>query len=243
VTVSSAEELRVRTPVFEGPIDLLLTLAQRHQVDMSQLKLGDLTSEYLGELAAREDSAQKDPERLAAFLLVGSKLLALKAAALLPGVMVDEAEQDLESWEERVKQRLEEYRRFKEVASRLMERHREGGPSFTAAIEGEIVPRERIEIEPGALAAAFQTVLDRLPPPDEVRVELQNYSLSDEMDKIRSRIAGGATVHFTEFFAEAATRLHAVVIFLAMLELVRLGELSFRQRQAFGEIELSAAAT
>jgi segregation and condensation protein A len=217
----------------------LLTLAQRNQLDLNQLRLADLTWEYIEGIAA---GARRPAEEMAAFLLVGSKLLALKAAGLLPGTTTEEEEEDLARWEDEVRERMQEYQRFKEAALELMRRHQEGAPSFASLLEGEVVPSERLALHPDGLAAAFQAVLDRLPTPEEVAVDLSRYSLSDEMDRVRGRLRGGADIAFSELFERAETRLHAVVIFLALLELIRLGEAGVRQRSTFGEIEVTAAS-
>jgi segregation and condensation protein A len=237
VAEAPGDGLRVKTAGFEGPIDLLLTLAQRSQVDLNQVRLADLAWDYLDRLA--EAGGRRPAEEMAAFLLVGSKLLALKAAGLLPGTATEAEEEDLERWEEQVRERMQEYRRFKDAALELMRRHQEGGPSFTTLLEGEVVPSERLTINPDGLAAAFQAVLDRLPPPTEVAVEISNYSLGAEMDRVRARLRRRGPVVFGELFEEAESRLHAVVIFLALLELIRLGEAGVRQRTTFGEIEVT----
>ncbi|MEA2683406.1 MAG: segregation and condensation protein [Chloroflexota bacterium] len=234
-----AGALRVHTDVFDGPIDLLLTLAQRKQVDLNQVRLADLTWEYLDSLS--EGGRRRPAEEMAAFLLVGSKLLALKASGLLPGATGEAEEEDLERWEEQVRERMREYQRFKEAAQELMRRHQEGGTSFGAMFEGEVVPSERLAINPDGLAAAFQAVLDRLPSPEEVSVEISHFSLIEEMERVRGRLLGGE-VAFGELFRQAESRLHAVVIFLALLELIRLGEAGVRQATTFGEIQVMPGA-
>ena len=235
--------LTVATPVFEGPIDLLLTLAQRREVDLGQVRLADLAWDYLKVIQEMPRGGGRNPEEIASFLLVASRLLALKAAALMPSATADDdEEEDLERWEEQVRGRLQEYERFKAAAMDLMRRHQEGGPSFPSALESEIVPMERLEIDPDGLAAAFKAVLDRLPPPTEVAVELSNYSLTDEMERIRARLRQPDPTAFTALFEAAESRLHAVVIFLALLELIRLGETRVRQRATFGDIEVAGAA-
>ena len=232
-------DMRVQTPAFEGPIDLLLTLAQRQQVDLNQVRLADLAWDYLAGI--RTDAAggaARPPEEVAAFLVVAARLLALKAAALLPSAGAEEEEQDLESWEEQVRQRMVEYSRFKEAAMELMKRHQEGGVSFPSAIEAEIIPMERLAIDAGGLATAFGAVLDRLPVLDELAIELSSYSLADEMEGIRARLSAGQSSSFGAIFEAAQSRLHAVVIFLALLELIRRGEAGFRQKSVFADIEI-----
>jgi segregation and condensation protein A len=228
-------EIRVKTAVFEGPIDLLLTLATKREIDLNQVALAELTSDYIRAVAA--DREAHSPEEMAAFLVVGSRLLALKASALIPEPEV-ETEEDLAAWEEAMRGRMQEYSRFKAAALELMQRHQEGGFAFTSAIEAEVIPAVKLEIDRDGLAAAFQDVLDRLPPPTEVAVELHRYSLADEADAIRHRLADGQPVGFSAIFDAAKSRLQAVVIFLALLELVRTGEVKLRQRGTFADIEL-----
>jgi segregation and condensation protein A len=232
------DEVRVQTAVFEGPIDLLLTLAQRQQVDLNQVRLSDLAWDYFNSIKSGDGGRSRSPEQMAAFLVVASRLLALKAAGLLPGAAGEEEEEDLGAWEEAVRERMVEYQRFKDAAAELMRRHQEGGFSFPSAVEGEIIPSEQLQINPDGLATAFQAILDRLPEPGDLQVELSSYSLADEMVRIRERLADEPATSFTAVFTAAETRLHAVVIFLALLELIRLGEASFRQRATFGEIEI-----
>jgi segregation and condensation protein A len=238
---AGVDVVHVKTSVFEGPVDLLLTLATRQQVDLNQVRLGDLAWDYLNSIRNEDGGRARTPEEMAAFLVVASRLLALKAAGLLPGATGDE-EEDLEGWEDAVRQRMAEYQRFKQAATELMRRHQEGGFSFPSAIEGEIVPSERLEISRDGLAAAFQAILDRLPAPVEVQVDLSRYSLSEEMDAIRALLVADDAISFTLFFDAAQTRLHAVVIFLALLELIRVGEARFRQRATFGQIEVLRGA-
>jgi segregation and condensation protein A len=238
------DDVRVQTAVFEGPIDLLLTLAQRQQVDLNQVRLGELAWDYLNSIKAGAGGRTRSPEEMAAFLVVASRLLALKAAGLLPGPAgEDDEEEDLEAWEEAVRERMLEYQRFKDAAAELMRRHQEGGFSFPSAVEGEIVPSEQIQINPDGLAAAFKAILDRLPEPGDLQVELSSYSLADEMVRIRERLVEAPATSFTAVFTAAETRLHAVVIFLALLELIRLGEARFRQHATFGEIEILRGET
>src|SRR5438552_3300482 len=113
-------DLRVQTPVFEGPIDLLLSLAQRQQLDLNQVRLADLAWDYLaGVQADSAAGAARAPEEVAAFLVVAARLLALKAAALLPSPTADQEEDDIETWEEQMRLRMVEYQRFKEAAMEL----------------------------------------------------------------------------------------------------------------------------
>src|ERR1700737_3978810 len=97
--------LDVKTPVFEGPLELLLALAEREEVDIFQVSLARVTDAYLVELAAREVA---DPQEMAEFLWMAARLLLLKSIRLLPGEPPTDDETDLLGWEEEVRKGIGE---------------------------------------------------------------------------------------------------------------------------------------
>jgi len=227
----------VRSPAFDGPIELLLSLAQRAEVDLKAIQLATLTDDYL-----RAIERERPPlDRLAAFLVIGARLVQIKAAGLMPQPSSTE-EDDLEAWEEAIKGRLAEYKRFKELAESLMQRHATGRFSFAGLFEPEVIPQARVQVSLDALAAAFQQVLDRLPPPEQIAFEMEHISLADKLEELRRLLSGQAETSFTAVFSRARTRLEAVVIFLALLELIRIGEISVVQGSPFAEIKVRARA-
>src|SRR5690349_19376462 len=115
----AGSRLTVTTTVFEGPLELLLALAEREEVDIFQVSLARVTDAYLAEIAQRETP---DPKEMAEFLWMAARLLLLKSIRLLPGETPTDEEVDLLGWEEDVRQRLEEYRAYKAMAQDLMER-------------------------------------------------------------------------------------------------------------------------
>ncbi|HEV3097871.1 MAG TPA: segregation/condensation protein A [Candidatus Dormibacteraeota bacterium] len=221
----------VRTPAFDGPIELLLTLAQRAEVDLKAIPLASLTDDYLRIIA--EDRPPLD--RLAAFLVIGARLVQLKAAALMPEVTAGE-EEDLQAWEDAIKGRLEEYKRFKELAESLMRRHASGRFTFAGLLEPDVIPQARVQVSLEALATAFQQVLDRLPPPQQVTVEMEQVSLADKLEELRGMLIRQPQMNFSAVFRHARTRLEAVVMFLALLELIRIGQARVAQTSPFAEI-------
>ena len=226
----------VRTAAFEGPIELLLTLAQRSEVDLKTIALASLTDDYLRAI----DQERPPLDRLAAFLVIGARLVQLKAAGLMPDAIGAEADEDLQAWEDAIKGRLEEYKRFKELAESLMRRHASGRFTFAGLLEPEVIPQARVQVSLDALASAFQQVLDRLPPAGEVTVELEHVSLADKLDQLRRMLAHQPQLNFSALFRHARTRVEAVVTFLALLELIRIGEARVAQPSAFAEITVHA---
>ena len=87
-----------------------------------------------------------------------------------------------------------------------------------------------------ALASAFRQVLDRLPPPGQVTVEMEHVSLGEKLEELRQMLARQAQLNFSTIFRHARTRLEAVITFLALLELIRIGEARVAQASAFAEI-------
>src|SRR3989440_4557358 len=153
--------LDVKTPVFEGPLELLLALAEREEVDIFQVSLARVTDAYLAEIATREVA---DPQEMAEFLWMAARLLLLKSIRLLPGEPPTEEETDLLGWEEEVRKRLEEYRAYKQMAEGLMERQEQDSFSFPPpARPGEAGGQEE-PLEVGLLVVAFNSVLARMPP-------------------------------------------------------------------------------
>jgi segregation and condensation protein A len=225
----------VRTPAFEGPIELLVSLAQRTEVDLATIPLAALTDDYLRALEA----APPPLDQMAAFLVIGARLVQLKAAALLPGPAA-EAEEDLEAWESAIRGRLEEYKRFKMLAESIMRRHSSGHFTFAGLFEPEVIREPIVQVSLDALASAFQQVLDRLPPPQAITMEMEHVSLSEKLEQLRTMMRTHREMNFTAVFAQARTRLEAVVIFLALLELIRIGEISVVQSAPFAEIRVRA---
>ncbi|HET9848028.1 MAG TPA: segregation/condensation protein A [Candidatus Dormibacteraeota bacterium] len=225
----------VRTPAFDGPIELLLSLVQRAEVDLKVISLAGLTDDFLQ--AIEQDRPALD--RMAAFLVIAARLVQLKAAALMPESGMRE-EEDLQAWEDAIKGRLEEYKRFKELAESLMRRHASGRFTFAGLLEPEVIPLARVQVSLDALAAAFQQVLDRLPPPEQVTVELEEVSLADKLSELRTMLRHQPSVNFSAIFRHARSRIEAVVTFLALLELIRIGEARVTQPSTFGEITVHA---
>jgi segregation and condensation protein A len=227
----------VRTAAFDGPIELLLTLAQRAEVDLKIISLSSLTDDYL-----RAIEQERPPlDQMAAFLVIGARLVQLKAAGLMPQATPAE-EEDLQAWEDAIKGRLDEYKRFKALAESLMHRHASGRFTFAGLLEPDVIPQARVQVSLDALATAFRQVLDRLPPPEQVTVEMEHVSLADKLAQLREMLAQHPQINFSAVFRHSRTRLEAVVMFLALLELIRIGEARVVQSSAFAEITVHVQA-
>lgn len=227
--------LDVKTPVFEGPLELLLALVEREEVDIFKLSLASVTDAYLAEVAAREIP---DAHEMAEFLWMAARLLLLKSIRLLPGEEPTDEETELLGWEDEVRQRLEEYRAYKEIAGELLERAQQETFAF---------PPPPRQIEPGGqeepldvdlLVNAFNSVLARIPPRPLV-VHGRTWTLQEKLDLITDRLREGP-IELVELILESEDRLEAVITFVAVLELLRRARIRVRQKERFGPIHVEA---
>jgi segregation and condensation protein A len=227
--------LDVATPVFEGPLELLLALAEREELDILEVPLAELTDQYL---QAVTELAKPDPKEMADFLWMAARLLLLKSIRLLPGEQPPDEEQDLLGWEEDVRRRLAEYQSYREMAQNLMERAATEPfafppPARTVEVEGQEEP-----LEADLLVAAFQGVLARVPPRPLVVVG-RTWTLEEKLRLIEDRLRWGA-IDVAGLILESEDRLEAVVTFVALLELLRRGRVRVRQPERFGPIKVEA---
>ena len=227
--------LSVATPVFEGPLELLLALAEREEVDIFQVSLARVTDAYLVEIAGRETP---DPQEMAEFLWMAARLLLLKSIKLLPGETPTEEESDLLGWEEDVRQRLEEYRAYKAMAEDLMARAEQETFAFPPPARPPEAVGQEEPLEVDILVAAFNSVLARIPPRPVV-VTGRTWTLEEKLDAITSRLKRGP-IELLELILESEDRLEAVVTFVAVLELLRRAAISVRQKERFGPIHIEA---
>jgi segregation and condensation protein A len=225
--------LRVATAVFEGPLELLLALAEREEVDIFQVSLSRITDAYLVEIARRETP---DAQEMAEFLWMAARLLLLKSIRLLPGETPTEEEADLLGWEEDVRQRLEEYRAYKAMAQDLMERAEQETFAFPPPARPTEAAGQEEPLEVDVLVAAFNSVLARIPPRPVV-VTGRTWTLEEKLDLIIRRLRAGP-IELLDLILESVDRLEAVVTFVAVLELLRRSQISVRQKERFGPIHI-----
>ena len=210
---------------------MLLALVEREDLDILEVPLASLTEAYLAELAALQ---RPDPAEMAEFLWTAARLLLLKSIRLLPGEVPDEEEVELLGWEEDVRRRLEEYRVYKEMARGLMERAAVDPVAFPSPVRKVEVEGQEAPLEVGLLVIAFRDVLSRIPP-RPVTVTGRAWTTEEKLDLITQRLRRGP-IDLVELILESEDRLEAVVTFVALLELLRRGAVTVRQRESFGAI-------
>ncbi|MCE7983047.1 MAG: hypothetical protein DYG89_17825 [Caldilinea sp. CFX5] len=236
----------VSLPSFQGPLDLLLQLIEKEELDINAISLVAVTDQYLRTIATLEEI---EPGALADFLVIASRLLYLKSLSLLPKPStVEEAEE--ESADALIKQLLE-YRRFKQAAALLQEREAQGLRVYVrTAPKPELEKRlDLSNLDLNKLHNALRRVLQRIPSdPPMPRVKTYPITVAEQIEHVRTYVqerqqqtgsSGKAQpVTFTELLTRGSTRLEVVVTFLAILELIKQRELSAEQESTFGEIIL-----
>ena len=232
--------------VFEGPLDLLLTLIRREQLDITSVALAQVTDQYLAHLSQLEAI---DAGAIAEFCEVAASLMLIKSRALLPRAAAPDDEEDVDA--QALVEQLRAYRRFKQVAEDLGQRERAGLRAFVRTAPP---PDLKPEIKPGEasvadLAAAFEAALAQLlievepDPVAEPPVARRQIRLADRFREIRGLLASRGRVSFREvLLGERRDREYVIVSFLAVLELLRRRFIRAVQAELFGDIELEARA-
>ena len=239
----SAEDFALQLPVFSGPLELLLHLIEREELDVTEVSLVAVTEQYLGHLGRRDHI---DLGAIAAFISVGARLLLLKSRALLPRDEDEEAaDEDEDRDPEALLEALREYRRYRAAAEHLRDLEEEHRTAYRREVPPpEVPPGPGLDgVTTDMLLVLFREVLERLPEEEpEPELARDPVRLADRLERMVTRLEGGRPVRFRDMIVGAPSRLVVIVDFLAVLELVRSGYVEARQPDLFGEIELVAVA-
>ena len=232
--------LAVKTTVFEGPLDLLLHLIEREDLDITAVSLIQVTDQYISALRSAE---QIDLRALAEFVAVCAKLLLLKSRALLPRTptQAEEDELEAEGIAHDLTEQLEEYRVYKSAASYLKELEETGHRSYVriAPVPLDWLPTGLEDITMRKLLDALSQAIERLPvaPPPE-RLQRALINIAERRQMIIERVRHQGRISFVGLVSDCRTRVEAVVCFLAVLDLLKTEELVAEQSDSFGEIFL-----
>ena len=234
---------QVALPVFEGPLDLLLHLIEREELDITQVSLAQVTNQYLDYLA---QLSERDPDSLADFLVVAGKLLLIKSRILLPQAPFPSASEEEDVGEDLIRQ-LIEYRRFKEAARWLRSVDEQGLHSYVRLAAppplGRTVDLGDVTLDD--LVATVREVLAIKPPATSVNdtVAAVIITIADQMELIEQETSRGRAVSFRRLLHKAANRLEVIVTLLALLEMVKQLRVDMRQDRQFGDIQITRRAS
>ena len=232
--------LTVRVESFVGPLDLLLHLCRTNEMDLSRLSIRTITDQYLSHLEAVRF---QDLEMAGAFMVVAATLIYLKSKLLLPAGPEDDAEaldEEGERLRQELAERLREYARIKALGAWLGEREAEQALLF-GRTGSELPPPEDIPLEDLSvhlLQRALQRLIDEQKRRAPREIEPDPLSVLERMNEILTLLRHTWSLLFSSIAGPERVRAEWVVTLLALLELVRLGQVRARQAEPFGEITI-----
>lgn len=232
---------KVELDVFEGPMDLLLYLIKKDEIDIYDIPIESITKQYMSCL---ETFKILNIGLAGEFLVMAANLCYIKSRMMLPKhVQPPEEDADEEDPRWDLIRQLIEYKKFKEAANFLGEKEEEQQDHFKR--KPEKIKAEKDEERPLSdelgifdLIRAFQNILDRFDEGDLGEIVDDRFTVSDRIDHLLESIPPGGSVRFSTLFDEAVTKGELIVTFLAVLELMKLNFFRVRQEVILGDIEL-----
>jgi len=235
-------DYKVKFEVFEGPLDLLLYLIKKEEVDIYEVNLTKLATEFIAYI---EVMRMLDLDIAGEFLVMASTLMYIKSKELLPvdrQVIAEEEEEEDPRWE--LIRQLVEYKKFKDAAVQLqnLETLQESvfprlpvKPEFDLESKSACSPVSIFE-----LINAVSSILKRINQREDLRDIFEDkWTVSEKIESLLQKLNHRPNLRFSELFQSATSRTEVVVTFLALLELIRLKQLLVSQSETFGEIEIT----
>jgi len=231
------DALEVILEAFEGPLDLLLYLIRRQNLDILEINVAEITRQYMGYI---EMMTTIQLELAAEYLVMAAMLAEIKSRMLLPRQPVDEEDEGDPRAE--LIRRLQEYERFKNAAEDVDEMPRLGRDIHQASAEAPDREQQRPhpEVDMREILTALADVLRRAEMFESHQIELEKLSTRERMTQVLDRIRGQQFVPFVSLFKEAEGRLGVVVTFLAIMELIKESLVEIVQSESFGPIHVKA---
>ena len=242
IAMSSARhKYNVQTNVFNGPLDLLLNLIERAELDITTVSLALVTDQFLDYI---HEIQERNAEEISGFLVIAAKLIQIKSAALLPRPPIIEPDTEEDEGEALVRQLLE-YRKFKQAAMQLEEREGRGLRTYLRVLPPNIQVEPRIDLSDIDLNALLQAALELLVEND-IRVPISEVAnmprvtIREKIDLIIKSFRENPSITFSQLL-QMRTRNEIVITFLALLELVKQNIVEVNQSAHFKDILITIA--
>ncbi len=241
------QNYKVQLPVFEGPLDLLLYLIKKEEVDIYDIPIERITTQYMEYLSVMR---LLNLDIAGEFIVMAATLMYIKSRMLLPADQQVRDEQEDEGVDPRWEliRQLVEYKKFKGAAEQLQKMASDQENLFVRqGMEIETAPEEEVamgDVSLFDLLNAFKETLKRVEEREDFReISDERFTVTDKIGEIIFLLKERDSVLFHELFSKLASRAEIVVTFLALLELIRLKQIRVRQGDHFGEIEILKAVT
>jgi segregation and condensation protein A len=233
---SESSGITIRLEAFEGPLDLLLHLIKREEVDIWNIPIARITEQYLEYIQVMKDL---NINVAGEWLMMAATLIYIKSRMLVPQEKTDEAQSEEEDPRTELVYQLLEHQKFKNAAEMLYTREEVENavwnkPPADVLEDGN----EVVAVTLFDLLRAFHEVVQRFESQRVMEVDQEEVTIEQKIHDIRTRFLVSDKLLFSSFFAEARSKRHLIVIFLALLELVRMHEVSLFQKKAFEEIQI-----
>ncbi|MFC1624197.1 segregation and condensation protein A [Candidatus Omnitrophota bacterium] len=228
---------KVKLEVFEGPLDLLLYLIKKSEIDIYDIPIASITEQYIEYL---ELMRMLDLNIAGEFLVMAATLIHIKSKMLLPLEEKEILPEEEEDPREELVRRLLEYKKFKEVAGVLQDLEGQRKRMFTrsaGAIESD-ASENFFEASLFDLITAFTRVLKDVPREVFQEIVKDEFTVEQKIHDLVHMLVKTPTIQLSELFKNAKSKLEIIATFLAVLELIRVKEIIVAQRQHFGEIEI-----
>lgn len=239
--ITSTSKYQIATEIYSGPLDLLLQLIERSELDITRLSLAKVTDQYLEHL---QSLTIRDPIEVSGFLVLAARLVLIKSLVLLPKSEISNASLQEEDPGDVLARQLMTYKRFKEIALFLHEREIQGLRTYLRLAPQPKIPGKFL---PGSfkidqLLQAYTSVLNASRQIHSLSnaVGISAITLKQKIDEIVTILQSSRHSTFNTLLTNKRTRLEVIVTFLALLELIKHHSISAQQENPFAEIYLES---
>lgn len=232
---------KLKLDVFEGPLDLLLYLIKKDDIDICDIPIAQVTEQYLAYI---EMMKMLDLEIVGEFLVMAATLIQIKSRMLLPPDPSQEEEEEIDPRDDLVR-RLQEYKIFKEIAEQLKAKEQERQKLYPRQLDEETKKEfhddaQEVYFEANLfdLISAFSKALAKFKDKEVYEVEQEEYTIDEKIHHILHSLLKSPFMLLTDFFEGARDKMEVIVTFMAVLELIRLKEIKVVQKRIFADIEV-----
>lgn len=232
---------KVKLEIFEGPLDLLLYLLKKEEVNIYDIPIAKITSQYLEYLNLMQ---LLDLKLAGEFLVVAATLMQIKSKMLLPPDEQDDEDQEEQDPRAELVRKLLEYRKFKEAANCLEEMETKEAQVFRRRVNPDSLGLEQEEQEQYFeaslfdLISAFSKILKTIPKNEFLEIIKEEYTVEKKIHDLLHLLLIKPVLYFSKLFEKAKSKVEIITTFLAILELIRLKEIVIRQSSSFSEIQI-----
>ena len=239
-SIDDSLDYRVVMGEYEGPLDLLLQLVKESKMDIEEVRLGDLTDQYLQRI---EQMTRLDLEEVSGFIEIGVILMEIKSKYLLPSEPTEDGDEyGLIDEEERLKRMMKEYQLFKEVSQDLSQienvDHFYKEPDKSANDFRIVLKDMKLDMMLDALANLLVKVEEKSISDEPKKIELDRWTVAEKIEDIRSQLEDVKHTKFSALFDDDYSKSEVIICFLAMLELLKRQYIKIEQNATFDDIDI-----